>query len=102
MTEIDPISGLPKELNISEVLNRETTTNRIKIYTEKAKFKKLMTVISGIAGDELGKVTKELKSALSCGGTSKDGMIRLQGDHKEEVRKALEKMGYPKENIDVV
>ncbi|MGC8547474.1 MAG: stress response translation initiation inhibitor YciH [Candidatus Micrarchaeia archaeon] len=101
-TEIDPISGLPKELNIDEMLNRETTTTRIKVYTKKAKFQKLMTVVEGIESDAIDKVTKELKAMLSCGGTNKNGVIELQGDHKEKVKKALEQIGYPKDSIDVV
>ncbi|MGC8629101.1 MAG: stress response translation initiation inhibitor YciH [Candidatus Micrarchaeia archaeon] len=102
MTEIDPISGLPKELNVYEILDRETTTTKIKVYTKKAKFQKLMTIVEGLRGEELEKVAKELKTKLSCGGTSKNGIIQLQGDHKEEVKKALEAMGYPKDSIEVI
>ncbi len=102
MAEIDPISGLPKELNIYEALNRETSQAKIKVYTKKAKFNKLMTVVEGIDNSEIAKVTKELKAILSCGGTSKNGVIELQGDHKEKVRKALEQLGYPKDSITVV
>ncbi|MGC8676052.1 MAG: stress response translation initiation inhibitor YciH [Candidatus Micrarchaeia archaeon] len=102
MSEICPRCGLPKELCVCDILDREATTKKIKVYTEKAKFNKLMTVVEGLTGDELEKTTKELKTALSCGGTSKNGVIQLQGDHKEEVKKALEQMGYPEASIDIV
>jgi len=101
MTEICPRCGLPKELCVCDILDREAT-KRIKVYVEKAKFNKLMTVVEGLAGEELDKTTKMLKSKLSCGGTDKNGVIQLQGDHKEEVKKALLELGYPESSIDVV
>lgn len=102
MTKIDPISGLPEELNINEALNRETTLNRIKVYTKQTKFNKLVTVVEGIERDQLDAVTKALKEALSCGGTDKNGVIELQGDHKAKVKKVLVQLGYLEENIDVL
>ncbi len=100
-SEIDPITGLPKELNVYEVLERETAT-RIKIYTKKSKFNKLVTVVEGLSGEELKKVAKELKNRLSCGGTDKNGVIELQGDHKEAAKKILLSLGYQESNIDVL
>ena len=100
MPDICPKCGLPKELCVCDVLNRETN-RRIKVYTEKKKFKKYMTVVSGLAGEEMEKTAKELKHALACGGTYKNGIIELQGDHKEAVKKALISMGYPEESLDV-
>ncbi len=100
MPDICPKCGLPKELCVCDVLNRETN-RRIKVYTEKKKFKKYMTVVSGLAGEEMEKTAKELKHTLACGGTYKNGIIELQGDHKEAVKKALISMGYPEESLDV-
>jgi translation initiation factor 1 len=99
MPDICPKCGLPKELCVCDVLNRETN-RRIRVYTEKKKFKKYMTVVSGLTGEEMEKTAKELKVALACGGTSKNGIIELQGDHKESVKKALLEMGYPEDSID--
>ena len=100
MPDICPKCGLPKELCVCDVLNRETN-RRIKVYTEKKKFRKYMTVVSGLAGEEMEKTAKELKHALACGGTYKKGIIELQGDHKAAVKKALLEMGYPEDSIDV-
>ncbi len=99
MPDICPKCGLPKEICVCDVLNKETN-RRIKIYTEKKKFRKYMTVVSGLSGDEMEKTAKELKHILACGGTSKNGIIELQGEHKEQVRKALLTLGYPEESID--
>ena len=38
---------------------------------------------------------------IACGGTAKNGLVILQGDHLEKVVEFLKKMGYPKEVIKV-
>jgi translation initiation factor 1 len=100
MSEICPRCGLPKELCVCDILDREAS-KKIKIYTAKRKFDKFVTVVEGMAGDELEKTAKELKRILACGGTYKDGFIELQGNHKEEVKKALMELGYSEDSIDV-
>ena len=95
MPEICPKCGLPKEICVCDILDRETN-RKIKVYLERKKFRKYMTVVSGLQGEEMEKTAKELKHALACGGTYKHGIIELQGDHKEAVRKALLEMGYPR------
>lgn len=100
MAEICPKCGLPKEICVCEVLDRETN-RRIKIYKERKKFKKYMTVVSGLSGEEMERTAKELKRALACGGTYKNGLIELQGDHKDAAKRTLLGLGYPEESIDV-
>ena len=100
MSEICPKCGLPKELCVCDILERETS-KKIKVYVEKKKFQKYMTIVEGLTGEELEKVAKALKSMLACGGTYKNGVIELQGMHKDEVKKALIKLGYPEDSIDV-
>jgi translation initiation factor 1 len=39
-------------------------------------------------------LTKHLKQTCSSGGTSKDGVIEIQGDHREKVAAALQRLGY--------
>ncbi len=100
MPEICPKCGLPKEICVCDILDRETN-RKIKVYLERKKFKKFMTVVTGLSGDELEKTAKELKTELACGGTYKNGIIELQGEHKAAVKKALLEMGYPEESIDI-
>ena len=100
MADTCPRCGLPLELCVCKVLDRETES-KIRVYSKKAKFDKYMTVIEGINPDEIERTTKELKQSLACGGTSRDGMIELQGEHKLAVKKALTKLGYKEANIDV-
>ncbi|ADP77658.1 translation initiation factor 1 (eIF-1/SUI1) [Methanothermus fervidus DSM 2088] len=101
MKKICEKCGLPKELCVCEEIARET--QRIKIYTVKRRFGKIMTIVEGIDSQEidLKKLTKDLKSKCACGGTTKDGRIELQGDHKEKVKKVLIKKGFPEDAIEV-
>ncbi|MBP9881801.1 MAG: translation initiation factor, partial [Chitinophagales bacterium] len=57
---------------------------------------KSVTVVDGFIGsatdlDELGQL---LKKKCGVGGTSKDGLILIQGEQKERVVKLLVEMGY--------
>ena len=101
MSEIDPITGLPKELGAWETITKEGQT--IKVYLEKKKFKKFSTMIEGIDEKEvsLKDLAKKLKEQFACGGTAKDGKIELQGDHKNKVKQFLVKMGFPPDTIEV-
>lgn len=100
MTEICPKCGLPKEICVCDVLDKETE-GRIKVYTKKAKFNKIVTIVEGITPDDIENITKDLKHTLACGGTHKDEVIELQGAHKDKVKKALINIGYKEMNIDV-
>ncbi|MFI0474616.1 translation initiation factor Sui1 [Halomonas sp. HMF6819] len=55
-----------------------------------------VTTLSGIplAGDELKTLAKTLKKRCGTGGAVKDGIVEIQGDHRETLKAALEAMGY--------
>ena len=101
MTEICPQCGLPKELCVCENIAKES--QKIIVTTEKKKFGKLNTIIKGMDEKEINlkELAKKLKSEFACGGTSKDGRIELQGDHKEKVKERLVKIGFVPETIEV-
>jgi len=100
MSDICPRCGLPKELCVCNILDRETET-KIKVYTKKAKFDKYVTLVEGISPDEIDRTTKSLKRILACGGTHKDNIIELQGEHKQQTKKALISIGYKGDNVDL-
>ena len=100
MAEICAKCGMIKDLCVCEVLDKEDV-RKIRVYTTKAKFKKLVTVVEGIDKGRAAEAATELKRALACGGSSKEGGVVLQGDHKRKIKAILIKMGYPGENIDV-
>ncbi|MAG45372.1 MAG: stress response translation initiation inhibitor YciH [Nanoarchaeota archaeon] len=101
MPEIDPITGLPKELGVWESITKETQI--IEIKRIKKKFGKISTLIEGINKKEVNikDLGKKLKSKFACGGTVKDDKIELQGDHAEKVKQELVKMGFNPESIKI-
>ena len=100
MADICRNCGLPLELCVCKVLDRETE-NKIKVYTKKAKYDKYMTVVEGISSEDIGRTARELKQRLACGGTVKEDTIELQGEHKADTKKILAKLGYKESNIDL-
>lgn len=93
MTDICKVCGLPKELCVCEKIAREG--KEIKISTEKRRYGKIVTVISGLDSSiDIGMLATELKRCCACGGTIKKNTIELQGDHKEKAKKKLEEMGF--------
>ncbi|MBI2750359.1 MAG: translation initiation factor Sui1 [Burkholderiales bacterium] len=57
---------------------------------------KAVTVVKGVLLDAsaLGELGKRLKTACGTGGTVKDGVIEVQGDHCERVIQLLKDQGY--------
>ena len=101
MSEICAVCGLPKDLCVCEEIAREE--QQIRIFTEKRRFGKLMTVVEGIDSSniDIKDLCTTLKTKCACGGTSKDGKIELQGDHKGKVKKILIDLGFSKNMIVV-
>lgn len=99
MSEIDPITGLPKELSIREDIAKED--QEIVVKQEKKRFGKISTIIEGIDPKEidLKDLSKKLKSKFACGGTAKKGVIELQGDHVDGVKEELVKLGFNESSI---
>ena len=100
MPEICPNCGLPKDICACQTIEKETVAH-LKVYTTKARFNKLVTIVEGLDGDELVTAAKELKRKLACGGSSKNGVVVLQGNHKEKTVEYLMQLGYKKEAIKI-
>ncbi|MFH1649381.1 MAG: stress response translation initiation inhibitor YciH [Candidatus Woesearchaeota archaeon] len=101
MTEIDPITGLPKVLGAWDQIAKEGQTIKAKLV--KRKFGKPYTIVEGINKHEVDikDVAKKLKGTFACGGTSKGGIIELQGDHRNKIKDELVKLGFAPETIEV-
>lgn len=92
--------GLLKELCACEALEKEGV-QQIKVYSTKKRFGKLVTIVEGVDEPKLEKLAKELKHRLACGGTAKEGVIILQGEQRNKVKKALVSLGYDEKIIAV-
>lgn len=94
MVAICSTCGLPEELCMCEEIAREQ--QRIKIYSDKRRYGKVMTIVEGIDESDINmdELARKLKTKCAAGGTVKDGRIELQGEHRKKVQAALEKMGF--------
>jgi len=69
----------------------------IRIFLErKGRKGKSVTVLRGLSGDAASRkaLLKQLKSKLGTGGALKDGIIEIQGDHRQRVLEILQKAGF--------
>jgi translation initiation factor 1 len=70
------------------------------VSTTKRRYGKVITLVEGFEkGVDIKNVAKRLKESLACGGTVKDSVIELQGNHKKQVKPILVKLGFPEETI---
>jgi translation initiation factor 1 len=100
MDEICEKCGLPKELCACETIAKEK--EKIRVSTIRRRYGKFTTLVEGIGKDaDNKKILKELKQRLACGGTLKDDIIELQGDHKGKVLEALKKLGFSEDQIEI-
>ncbi|MAF35569.1 stress response translation initiation inhibitor YciH [archaeon] len=99
MSGICPKCGLAEALCVCETIAKEE--QQISVSTVKRAFGKLTTIVDGIdqKAIDLKDLSKKLKSKLACGGTAKNGVIELQGDHVQRVKTELVNLGFAGESI---
>ncbi|MEK6835047.1 MAG: translation initiation factor [Nanoarchaeota archaeon] len=102
MSQICPKCGLTKDICVCETIALETQIVNVK--TVKRRFGKLTTLVEGIDSKSvnLKDIAKKLKEKFACGGTVKDGVIELQGNHVTQVKQELIKLGFDKDSIKVM
>ena len=101
MAVICSTCGLPDDLCACGDLDKDS--NHIIIRLETRRFKKKGTMIEGLDPKitNLENIAKELKNKYACGGTTKQGNIFLQGDHRDTIKEALVKLGFSEEKIEL-
>ena len=96
--DIDPRFGLPNEAEVFEEIAK--SEQKIKVSTVARRYGKITTLVQGFDKSfDIKATAKNLKEQLACGGTVKDGIIELQGNHKKQIRPVLVKMGFPEGSI---
>ena len=64
---------------------------------------KRVTTIKGFTNvDQIETTAHQLKKSIGTGGTSKNGVIVLQGDHRYKVTEFLISKGFQKDSIEVI
>jgi len=101
MSETCGTCGLPRELCVCETIAKES--QKIEVVKVKKKFGKISTMIRGLNQNEINlkELASKLKSRFACGGTAKEGLIELQGNHLKDVKAELVKLGFSPDTIDV-
>lgn len=65
----------------------------VRLSFEKRRKGKFVTVIRGLANADSIDLLSQLKTACGTGGTQKDGLLEIQGDHRERVSDILRSLG---------
>jgi translation initiation factor 1 len=66
-----------------------------RVAVEKRRQGKLVTVVRGLAADnDLPALLTLLKSACGAGGSLKEDVLEIQGDHAEQISRLLSEQGY--------
>ena len=95
--DIDP-RFLPNQAGVFEEIARGD--QKITVTTVARRYGKLTTLVSGFDRNvDLKDIAKSLKEKLACGGTVKDSVIELQGNHRKRVKPILVTLGFPETAI---
>jgi translation initiation factor 1 len=83
-------------------LDREQA--RVRVRRETRRFGKPTTIIEGLRINErdLQELGTKMKKSLATGGSVKNGVIILQGDHRERVSQILMEQGYSQSSIEII
>lgn len=100
--ETCPVCGRPyKQCRCDQSSTQQTVTKKsdgiVRVMRDrKHRGGKTVTVITGVpASDEaIAALAQQLKKLCGSGGTVKEGVIEIQGDHCEKVMAKLREMGY--------
>jgi len=86
-----------------EHLDRESS--HVTVRLELRRFGKPMTIVQvhGVPknDDSIVQLGKRLKRDLAAGGTVKDGLVELQGDHRPRMKEELLKLGFSEDRIEI-
>ena len=98
MIDVDPRFGLPTDDKAFDEIAK--SEQKITVSTVSRRYGKITTLVSGFDKNiDIKGTAKHLKEKLACGGTIKDGVIELQGNHKKQVKQILIELGFSEDSI---
>lgn len=87
------VRDIDRELGLDDILAIEASVVAVRV--DARRYGKKVTIVDGFDGAvDVDALAKELKQHLGTGGTSKDGAVELQGDHREKAKAYLRQRGY--------
>ena len=67
----------------------------VRVFREKGGRRgKTVTVVRGVPARDLDAVASDLKRLCGTGGSAKDGVVEIQGDHRPKIVARLEAQGH--------
>jgi translation initiation factor 1 len=94
----EPDFGFPSQSDVLEEIAKGE--QKITVSTVARRYGKITTLVRGFDKSvDIKSLAKSLKETLACGGTVKDGVIELQGNHKKQVKPLLVKLGFSESSI---
>ena len=96
--DICPKCGLPIPACVCGEIAK--TQQEIVVSTERRRFGKVSTMVSGFDdGVDIKDIAKTLKAKRACGGTVKNKVVELQGNHRGHIKPILVSMGFSGDQI---
>lgn len=70
---------------------------QVRVQRERRGGGKMVTVVTGLdpKASDLPALLKRLKAACAAGGTITEGLLEIQGDHRDKLVTMLKELGYP-------
>lgn len=97
--DICPKCGLPLAACVCGEIAK--SQQKVVVKTDKRRFGKVITLVSGFdEGVDVKAIAKALKVKRACGGTVKDKVIELQGNHKGFIKPILVSQGFDPEGVE--
>jgi translation initiation factor 1 len=89
---------IPSSTDVFEEIAK--SEQQIRVSTLTKRYGKKTTLIEGFDKHvDVKALAKRLKEKLACGGTAKNGVIELQGQHKDKIKKILVEFGFSEDTI---
>jgi translation initiation factor 1 len=81
---------------VPEPVRIDPATQTARVRVEKRPKGKVVTLVSGLdpQGNDLPGLAARLKAACGTGGTAKDDVVEIQGNHLDRVESTLRAIGY--------
>jgi translation initiation factor 1 len=98
------MESLSEDFGLDSALKElDKSETHLVVRVETRRFGKPVTIVQGLpkTGRSLDEVAHILKGRLATGGTAKDGVIMLQGDHRSRIKNELVKLGFQEDHIEI-